>query len=148
MTKVRLAVGRGPLLLLFAGIAVEVGALVQLRFFSEASNLNCLGCKAGVLDPVISLSWFAFLSALSLSAAGGAFSRTLAGVGLFSTSSSATALWILVAFYFPASYGDSPWWPILPINWLGAALVLATLTRIVTAPSTARAEVIAPSPQQ
>ncbi|HKN07615.1 MAG TPA: hypothetical protein VJ021_08510 [Thermoplasmata archaeon] len=120
---------------------------MAFRFFAYASTLNCLGCSGGVPDPGISLYWFCLLSALALMALGGAISRPLAAVGLVTTGTSALALWILVSYYSPEGYLTSPWWPGVPIDWVGAIMVIAVLARAV-ALSTTLLPRAASNPQQ
>ncbi len=127
----RLIVSRKGLGILLVGITLELTALVLLGVRPSSPTFCCLDTPSSIVSPVISSSWFVALSTLIVVTIGAAIFRVLAGVGLVTTVGATIAMAYLVFFQFPSAYLAPPWFPACPIDWLGAALVLTTITRAI-----------------
>ena len=134
----RLALSERAVGLLAAGITLQIVALVLLEFYTVAPILCfAMNCHPSLeFVPVLSLPWFIVLSALVVASISSALVRPLAVMGLGTTTLATSVLIFLVFTQYPPAFVDQtiPWFPALPLDWVGAGVVLVTLGVALTAP--------------
>ena len=116
---------------LICGVLLQLVSLTVLEFWPGVSTNGCAGCAPGTTPPVFSMVWFVVLAILVIVAIGGIFIRVLAEVGTATTLSSVVILWVFVTYYVRGS----PLWNLnlwaVPLDWIGAGIVVAVLVRAI-----------------